>query len=154
MQCYYSHAFCRHRLSRSDPGVSGQRKLDAGEPCLTNSRTFDIWVYDQTEPQAERFLRASLQRLLAAERCVSIKRSVKVHQEYLGNDRTENVSKVSYRRCCFHAIFNPSRSKYYRYVRILRYTRYACMYWKNLFTLILQGIVRAIGCRPSISFTS
>lgn len=25
------------------------------------------------------------------------------------------------------------------------------MYWKNLFTLILEVIVRAIGCRPSIS---
>ena len=133
--------FCDDHLSRSDPGVSWQRKLDAGEPCLGNSRTFGFWVYDRTESQAERFLRASLWMLLSAERCIAIKRSVVVGHECLGNDRAENVSKVCHRRCSFYAIFNPSRSKYWRYVWILRYTKYACVYWENLFTLIVQAEV-------------
>ena len=120
-----------------------------------STKLYNVWFLSlrPNRTAGGTFLRASLRRLLSAERCNSIKGSVEV--QYLKNDRAENASKVSHCRCCFYAIFNPSRSKYYRYVRILRYTKYACVNWENLFTLILQvevvsrTLVGAIGCRPS-----
>ena len=119
---------------------SWQRKLDAAKPCITNSRTFDVWVYDQTEPQAELLY----ERVCGG--CYQLKDASPSNEVSKSSIWEMTARRMLLKFLIVGVVFMPFLTQAeanitgtYGFSDIL--ITLECVYWENLFTLITSWSV-------------